>query len=391
MPMDVNGQKPYQLRISEDARETEIYGPVFGSGTMEEISRKFVNELRDAAASPEVSQSQSKNALEKLNRFAEQGSKFAAQALEELGLGVRGTMDEKTFHAAIEKMGLDPTTKRKLTALGPKFLQYASNLVEDSSTSRFELNDLANRLGGEAAIGLVSEFNAAERETIAVQFVKNNPDYEVNDANSARLVGYLGFKYLHVDIDEYEDIEDAIEDLLVRGHWTVQNLTEAFHILRNEGLLLAKEGTARPLSKNEKQSLSLAAASIRWGTANQLGDFDRVLDGYLQFALGDSAPRHWSDVIGNQNYYDVLFDAVFFIWSQTRADYTPSEGAEQYLRRYLAGRFPTVPLLNAGWEKAKQETGGRGLIAPEQQMVDEEQAYEDSTLTDINNRFTVRR
>src|SRR5579859_6420161 len=106
-PMDHNGWKPWQQRIIDDAAETETYGPVFGSGTMETISKKYVNELRDAVSSVEVSQIQSKNAFEKLKRFAEQGSKFAQAALAELGVGTRGAMSEKRFAATVAKLGLD--------------------------------------------------------------------------------------------------------------------------------------------------------------------------------------------------------------------------------------------------------------------------------------------
>ena len=53
--------------------------------------------------------------------------------------------------------------------------------------------------------------------------------------------------------------------------------------------------------------------------------------------------------------------------------------------------FPRFPLLDAAWNKCVKETNGRGVLAPEQEIVDEFQAQEDATLADINERFSVRR
>ena len=388
MPMDSpSGWKPFQQRIIDDAAEVETYGPVFGSGCMEEISRKYVNELRDAVSSAEVSQPQSKNAFEKLQRFAEQGSKFAQAALAELGVGTRGAMGEKQFNATVAKLGLDDRTRRKLTALGPKFLSYVGNLTsEDTPDARMQLKDLTDRIGGEAAEHLISEFNDAESETISIAFMQENRDYVRSERNRTTLVDMLGLTYLKRDTSDGEDVQEVIDDLLVRGFWTVENLTSAFKILQREGLMEVAEGTARPLTRDEQQKLSLAAAGMTTDA-----DLDRFLTAYLRTSLGDSAPRSWRQVIAKSEYAGVLFDAVMFAWSHKRADYTPSAGAEEYIRQYLAGRFPTFPLLDAAWGRCKLETKGRGVIAPEQEIVDEVQEYEDATLADINERFSVRR
>ena len=212
-----------------------------------------------------------------------------------------------------------------------------------------------------------------------------NPEYVQSDSNRAALVDMLGLTYLQRDTSS-SDVHELMDELLVRGYWTVANLTAAFKILQKEGLMEAEEGKARPLTRDEQQKLSLAAATVTTDA-----DLDRFLTAYLRTSLGNSAPRSWRQVIEKTEYAGVLFDAVMFAWSHRRADYTPSEGAEEYFKQYLAGRFPTFPLLDAAWNKCVKETHGRGIIAPEQAIVDEFQAQEDATLADINERFSVRR
>jgi hypothetical protein len=38
-----------------------------------------------------------------------------------------------------------------------------------------------------------------------------------------------------------------------------------------------------------------------------------------------------------------------------------------------------------------KETKGQGIVTAEQEIVDDAQAYEDGTLAEINERFSVRR
>ncbi|MGA8618889.1 MAG: hypothetical protein WB660_10295 [Candidatus Sulfotelmatobacter sp.] len=374
MPMDHNGLKPYQVKIAEEANDVETYGPVFGSGCMEEISRKYVNELRDAVSSTEMSQTQSKNALEKLQCFAEQGSKFAQAALAELGIGTR-TMNEKEFKATVDKLGLDDRTKRRLISLGPRFLSYVGNLSsEDTPEARMQLKDLADRIGGEAAEQLIAEFNESESETVAVAFMNANPDYVRTEENRTALIDMLGLTYLQRDTSSGEYVQEVIDDLLVRGFFTVENLTAAFKLLHKEGLMDSAEGQPKPLSKDEQQKLSLAAATL-----TTEADLDRFLSAYLSMSLGDSAPRSWRQVIAKSEFAGVLFDGVMFAWSHKRADYQPSEGAEEYIKRYLAGRFPTFPLLDAAWNKCVKETDGRGLVTEEEAIVEDAQSYDDAS------------
>ena len=79
----------------------------------------------------------------------------------------------------------------------------------------------------------------------------------------------------------------------------------------------------------------------------------------------------------------MLFDAVLFCFAHREPTYRPSPGAEPFLREYVGQRFPTVPMLEQGWMRCLEETKGRGIVTPEQEIVDDAQAYEDGTLAEI--------
>ena len=99
--------------------------------------------MKSAATDESLSNRDRRIALEKLERWGEQGSKFAQAALAELGVGTR-TMSEKQFKSTINKLGLDDKTKRKLTALGPKFMSYVGNLTsEDTPDARMQLKGIS--------------------------------------------------------------------------------------------------------------------------------------------------------------------------------------------------------------------------------------------------------
>ena len=48
-------------------------------------------------------------------------------------------------------------------------------------------------------------------------------------------------------------------------------------------------------------------------------------------------------------------------------------------------------MLQQGWARCLEETKGRGIIAPEEKIVDEVQNQQDEELAAINARFTVNR
>src|SRR6266851_8337284 len=354
MPMDrKDGLKPYMQKILDDAANTEQV-TTFG-GYITEFSRKDVADLVSIVAEPAHRDSDRKSALEKLQRWADQGSKFAQAALKQLGLGSYA-MSDAEFERALNSMRLDDKSKAKVKGLGKNFFRYTSRLANPQTAEDFmNAEDLARRSGPEAASRFIAAANDSGIESVNLAFVEANPGYYRSDANYTALIDFLSLTYLRTDCGS---CEERMQNLWIDGFLTVDNLTEAFKILSAEGLMEVRPGQANPLTADDKQALSLACAAMRTDT-----DLDRVLNAYLQFALGEDAPQSWREVIGKTQYASVLLQAVIFAWSHRRADYLPSEGAEEYLRKYLAGRFPTFPLLDAAWERCKKQTDGRGYVS----------------------------
>jgi hypothetical protein len=248
-----------------------------------------------------------------------------------------------------------------------------------------DLDDFVRRCGRKTAGEFLAHVNDAEVEGINLEFVAQNPDYYKSDTNRGLLVDYLGEKYLGYPSNDEDDEERIMSELLYAGHWSVQELTFAWRVLKTSGEVELRPGTARPLSKDDRAALSLAAAAIYDAPA-----LDRFLNYYVQVVLDDSTLT-WNECARSAVYVDVVRDAVFFVFEHKNPTYRPSVGAKEYLMQFLAGRFPTLDLLNAAWDNCLRETGGRGFISQAQGIAEEVEADRDQELDELNEHFTVRR
>jgi len=381
-PMDHRGTKHWQQTNVDKAADIETI--ILFGGNIGEFSRKEVEALKAVVADESFRAIERRNALEKLQRWSDQGSKFAQSALKDLGLG-SAAMSNAEFERAIANMRLDDKGKARVRSFGKNFFRFAGSLANPrTAEERMNLEDLAQRSGPEAAASFVAGANDSAIEAINREFTLANPDYFLNEDNFEAIVNCLSLRYLGYDSENY-DASELMNNLFCDGHWTAENLQTAYEELNAAGLLRVAPGKAKPLNGDDRQALSIAAAAI---TTER--DLDCVLNAYLQFSLGEEAPKSWRQVVGQVQFAGVLFDAVMFAWSHKRADYLPSVGAEAYLKQYLSGRFPSFPLLDAAWERCKSETNGRGNLSPEDALVEEETVHEDATLADINARYTVR-
>jgi hypothetical protein len=378
-----NGWAPFQQAIIEAAADEENI-VVFG-GNIETFTRKRCQELKQIVADGNQRSTERKAAQEKLERWADQGSKFAAEALSELGIGSH-VMTPAQFDKAVTRLRLDPKTDRKVRAMGPKLFKFAAELgVAPDRVTQLDLQDFVQRCGRKTAGEFLSHVNDAEIEGINLEFVSLNPDYYKSDGNRGLLVDYLGEKYLGYPSKNEDDEERIMSELLYAGHWSVEELTAAWKALKNSGETELKPGTARSLSTDDKSALSLAAAAIFDAAA-----LDRFLTHYVQVVLDDDTLA-WQECARNSAYVNVMFDAVFFVFEHKNATYRPSSGAKEYIKDFLAGRFPTLDLLNAAWEECKRETGGRGLISQATGIAEEVETSRDEELDELNERHTVRR
>jgi hypothetical protein len=382
-PMDFRGTKHFQQANVDRAADTETV--ILFGGNIGEFKRQEVEALKTVVLDESNHRSiDRKNALEKLQRWSDQGSKFAAAALREMGVG-SAVLSDHEFERALKNLRLDDKNKAQVRSFGKDFFRFASSLANpQTAEDKLNLADLADRSGREVAATFVASANDAAIEAVNREFTLAKPNYYLCEENFDAIVDCLSRRYLGHGSDNYDEGQ-LMQDLFIDGYWTANNLQAAYEELNAAGLLEVAPGKARPINADDRQALSIAAAAI---TTER--DLDRVLNGYLQFSLGDSAPRNWKLVVGKVQYAAVLFDAVLFAWSQKRADYEPSNGAELYIRKYLAGRFPTFPLLTAAWNKCVNETGGRGIIPIEEEMLDEEALQAEASFADINARYAVR-
>jgi hypothetical protein len=68
----------------------------------------------------------------------------------------------------------------------------------------------------------------------------------------------------------------------------------------------------------------------------------------IAFSLADPF-----EFTSDPQYRPILEESVLFAWEHYRKDYSPTPERRAYLKRYAAGRFLNVALLDAAWESCK--------------------------------------
>lgn len=121
-----------------------------------------------------------------------------------------------------------------------------------------EIFDLKNKLGSDPAAALETWFekrtgrtldqvlNSADRgqaaseelysEGIAKQFLSKHPEYHSTDENYSAMVAFMAKSKLRIALTP-DNQEQVIKALIRSGHWTLDNLSEAFEELSQDGLL----------------------------------------------------------------------------------------------------------------------------------------------------------
>jgi hypothetical protein len=95
---------------------------------------------------------------------------------------------------------------------------------------------------------LISELAHERAEDIAHEFRRRNPDYLKCDANWRSIVETLAEKLLGENLEA----EEAQDLLIANGHWTLQNLTEAYKGLDRVGALEYPVNHSRPLRAGQR-------------------------------------------------------------------------------------------------------------------------------------------
>lgn len=193
---------------------------------------------------------------------------------------------------------------------------------------------------------------AEDRATeIARQFVAENPKYLRTDRNFERIVDFLLRKHFKQSLRNYPDPDAASLALLAAGVWTVPELTATFNKLYQEGELDGASNEPRFLTPTEKLRCEQVAAN---------GDVLTAICDYVQYRIGEDAadqvrfgladPLSFTADPANR---EILEEAVLWCWQRYRKDFWPTLERLEFLKRYAAGRFLTVALLDAAFENLK--------------------------------------
>lgn len=93
-----------------------------------------------------------------------------------------------------------------------------------------------------------------DSEAVAKAFMQQNPDYYADPKweNYTALVGYLSKNKLHKTLTTTNH-DEIFRGLLRGGHWTVENLEEAFNELSEDGLLVMAPNAASDPEEEEEE------------------------------------------------------------------------------------------------------------------------------------------
>jgi hypothetical protein len=184
-----------------------------------------------------------------------------------------------------------------------------------------------------------------QAEEASREFMRRNPSYYRCLENWEKIVQTLAFNALKWAEDE-ANIDEAERELILRGFWTVENLTAAFKALSRAGALEVRPDQPRRLTEHQLRTIALQAGS---------GDVDGAISKYLLLRAPENAAEAFLaaptladalDEIADPALARVVDEAVWFCWQQGRPNYSPSPKRRQFMQDYIAGRIPTARLLD---------------------------------------------
>ena len=155
--------------------------------------------------------------------------------------------------------------------------------------------------------------------------------------------------------EDESDVEEAQDELVRRGLWSLESLNAAFNALSRAGVLLVRPDQPRNLTEQQRRALALQAGS---------GDVDGAISRYLLMR----APEDIADVLLNAPTLSdaldeiadpalakIVSEAVWYCWEQGRPNYSPTPDRRRFMREYIAGRIPTARLLDEAWMSCQAE------------------------------------
>jgi hypothetical protein len=201
--------------------------------TLEKTNRGWEATLNSGGKAPEIFRGKTKDEL-LTNVLA--AKLHATQHIRELNKKIKLTAKPETPVAV---------PQAKLRSLTPdEVFEIKNQLVDNPDLAFDSWFQKKTGLKVEELVGLVEEGRFAkdelDSEAVAKSFMQGNPEYYADPEfnNYLTLVGFLSKEKLHRTMtNDQPGVNEAMRDLIRGGHWTVQNLEEAFEELSEAGLL----------------------------------------------------------------------------------------------------------------------------------------------------------
>jgi hypothetical protein len=210
---------------------------------------------------------------------------------------------------------------------------------------------------------LLKEWQYGKAEQVAREFMRPNPSYYRCQENWEALVQTLALNAL----GWYEDMaptEEAQEELIKRGFWTVENLSSAFKALSRQEVLEVKPGQPRKITERELRAIALQASS---GGVAAIARYllrrapEEKADAFMDAPTAIDA----LDEVADPELARIVREVVWFCWENGRPNYSPTPERRKFMHEYIAGRIPTARLLDEAWaacQAAERDALRSGLL-----------------------------
>jgi hypothetical protein len=211
---------------------------------------------------------------------------------------------------------------------------------------------------------LLREYQHSQAEAISRDFLRANPRYHRCPENWEKLVQTMALNLLGWAEDE-ADVDEAQDELIKRGLWTLDNLNAAFKALSRAGLMIVRPDQPRQLTEHQRRAIALQASS---------GDVEGAISRYLLLRSPEDTADAFLDAatasdaleeIAHPDLARIVKEAVWFCWEQGRPNYSPTSERRHFMQDYIAGRIPTARLLDEAWsacQAAENDAVRSGLL-----------------------------
>lgn len=246
LPVETDEEEAPQLPSSQaPVAPTEEVGPevfTYGDGstlTVEQVPTGFKAVLNSGAGKPEIFYGTTRD--EMFLKIAE-GKVHATKKINELNKEVK-----------LGKGRTQPVVQAPATVPQPSIRELSADDMVDIQTKLASNPSLAFETWFQKRTGLTvdqlvqvardGQYARRELEMVAVaeQFVADTPEYDVSPNNYRAILAYIYNNKLGKVFQQTDSVDRVANEIYYAGHYTINDLTEAFEELTESGLLTVKQ------------------------------------------------------------------------------------------------------------------------------------------------------